>query len=188
MKTTSAQLIFQYWDKLRGDRAAPERGEIEPGAVRHALLDTFILEAEGESLVFRLAGTRVCALFGQELKGKPLLPLFADPATRIEMARMTEAVMDESAGALAGLAARTLDGDMLDLELLVLPLRHNGRTHARVLGSLGPNLPPAWLGAKPVVDATVRSMRIIWPSGQPTATITPEIRRSKFTVVRGGRN
>lgn len=188
MKTTSATLIFQYWDQLRGDRAAPERGEIEPGAVRHALLDTFILEADAEGLAFRLAGTRLCAMFGGELKGRRLQDLFADRATRVEIARMSDAVMDESAGALTGLAARTADGEMVDLELLVLPLRHGGKTHARLLGSLSPLASPPWLGHKPVVDAEVRSMRIIWPSGMPRPAMTPEARRARLTVVRGGRS
>jgi hypothetical protein len=187
MKTTSATLLFQYWDNLRGERAAPERGEIEPGAMRHALLDTFILEAEADGLHFRLAGTRLCAMFGEELKGRALLGLFQDPATRIELSRVTDAVMDDSAGALTGLAARTRDGDLAELELLLLPLRHGGKTHARMLGSLSPLNPPAWLGQKPLVDAAVRSMRIIWPSGRARAPLTPEARRARLTVLPGGR-
>ena len=59
MKNASTRLVFEYWDALRGERSAPERGEIEPGALRHALADTFVLENEPIGPVFRLAGTRI---------------------------------------------------------------------------------------------------------------------------------
>ncbi len=44
MKHPTSRMLFSYWDSLRGDRAAPERGEIEPGAIRHILAETFILD------------------------------------------------------------------------------------------------------------------------------------------------
>src|SRR3979411_214660 len=52
-------------------RRAPERGDIEPGAIRNVLGDSFIIAYDPEAdHPFRLAGTRVCALFGRELKGE----------------------------------------------------------------------------------------------------------------------
>ena len=70
MKHPSIRELFDYWNKRRGGRPAPERGEIEPGAIRHVLADTFILAFDaGAGHPFRIAGTRVCALFGRELKG-----------------------------------------------------------------------------------------------------------------------
>ena len=187
MKTQSTTLIFQYWDSLRGSRSAPERGEIEPGAVRHALLDTFILENTREGLAFRLAGTRLCALFGGELKDRPFASLWTDPATRVEVLRMVDAVMDEAAGAVTGLAIESSRGAVADVEMVVLPLRHGGKTHARVLGALAPVAVPPWLGSDPIARIDIRSMRIIWPSGLPRSGPGPGERRARFTVVTGGR-
>ncbi len=187
MKTQSTTLLFQYWDSLRGSRSAPERGEIEPGAVRHALLDTFILENAREGLNFRLAGTRLCALFGGELKDRPFASLWTDAATRIEILRMVDAVMDEAAGAVTGLSVESRRGAMADFEMVVLPLRHGGKTHARVLGALAPVMVPPWLGSDPIERIEIRSMRIIWPSGLPRSGPGPDERRARFTVVTGGR-
>jgi hypothetical protein len=187
MKTNSATLIFQYWDKLRGDRAAPERGELEPGAVRHALLDTFILENSPEGLVFRLAGTRVCALAGRELKDQPFLSMWPEPATRIELSRMFDAVMDECAGAVAGLRIQTSSSDGCELELMALPLRHRGRTHARVMGTLAPVSHTPWLGFAHMTESSIRSLRIIWPSGLPRSAAAAS-RRLRFQVLQGGKN
>lgn len=192
MKTTSTTLIFQYWDQLRGSRAAPERGEIEPGAVRQALLDTFILENSASGLTFRLAGTRLCALFGGELKERPFSSLWPDAATRVELSRMTDAVMDDSAGAITGLTVMTERGGIGDFELLVLPLRHRGKTHQRLMGALSPVFVPEWLGHARIASIEIRSMRIIWPSGLRQRDTVPhasaEERRSRFALLPGGRS
>ena len=191
MKTTSTTLIFQYWDQLRGSRAAPERGEIEPGAVRQALLDTFILENSADGMVFRLAGTRVCALFGGELKDRSFSSLWPDAATRVELARMTDAVMDDSAGAITGLSVSSHRGGHGEFELLVLPLRHRGKTHERLMGAIGPVVVPDWLGHDRIASVEIRSMRIIWPSrlqdSEARSSSAAQERRSRFMVLPGGR-
>jgi hypothetical protein len=78
MKHAASRELYAYWEERRGRRAAPERAEIEPGAIRGALSDAFILwldAARGHPV--RLAGTRVCALFDRELRGEPFLRLWA---------------------------------------------------------------------------------------------------------------
>ena len=62
MKHATSRMLFAYWDAARGERASPERSEIEPGAIRHILADTFILEIGANGTAeFRLA-ERECAL------------------------------------------------------------------------------------------------------------------------------
>ena len=70
MKQDGSIALFQYWNRLRHGRPAPKRTEIEPADIKTLLADTFILERDtrGEA-VFRLAGTRLCAVYGRELKG-----------------------------------------------------------------------------------------------------------------------
>src|ERR1700691_6391576 len=78
MKHAASRELYAYWEERRGQRPAPERADIEPGAIRAALSDTFILELDaGDGHSFRLAGTRVCALFGRELKGESFIDLWA---------------------------------------------------------------------------------------------------------------
>src|SRR5438552_16635655 len=77
MKHSSSRELFAYWDRQRGNRAAPERVDIEPAAIRRVLGDTFILGADdGPDHRFRLAGTRVSPLFGRELKNESFVALF----------------------------------------------------------------------------------------------------------------
>ena len=192
MKHAATRMVFSYWDALRGERAAPERGEIEPGEIRHVLADTFILEIDRDRTAeFRLAGTRICALFGRELKGLPFVNLWAEGARR-DAGRNLDIVVDETGGVVAGLVGTTDEGDVLDLELLLLPLRHRGKPHARVMGALSPAVSPAWIGFRKITAISTVSMRVIWPSGRSdvrsfAAQRDPIERRRRFVVHQGGR-
>ena len=78
MKHASTREVFDYWNERRGERVAPERYDIDPGAIRRALGDTFILSFDPKAgPQFRLAGTRLCALLCRELKGEAFLNLWA---------------------------------------------------------------------------------------------------------------
>lgn len=191
MKHAATRMLFSYWDALRGERAAPDRGEIEPGEIRHILADTFILENEDGATRFRLAGTRLCALFGGELKNAPFSALW-DPATPDDGARQIDIVTSETAGIVAGVVGETARGETLDMELLLLPLRHRGRTHARVIGALSPAIVPLWIGFDRLSHIHLTSMRVIWPVGRKNAASfveekDPAERRRRFVVHPGGR-
>jgi hypothetical protein len=122
MKHAASRDLFSYWEALRGRRPAPQRAEIEPGAIRHVLSETFIVMLDRNSgFPFRLAGTRVCALFGRELKGASFLGLW-DEASRTTLRDLLGLLTSETVGTVAGVTARSTAGEPLDLELLLLPL------------------------------------------------------------------
>jgi len=197
MKHAATRDLYCYWDSLRGARMAPERVDIDPGAIRRILGDTFIVEVDGaRGYPFRLAGTRLCAMMGHELRGWSLLESFAD-ADRREMSRLLAAVSDDSAAVVVGVEATSNQNHHLDLELLTLPLRHRGKTHSRILGSLTPGETPYWIGICPLVRLSIRSIRILWPSSRemlaPTPAIAPILpegvrRVGHLTIVDGGKS
>lgn len=161
MKHTTSRILFAYWDMLRGDRAAPERGDIEPGAIRQIIADTFILGVEpGGPAIFRLAGTRCSALIGSDLKGSPFAPLWRAHDRR-DVEGAVEAVVSDACGIVLGASASSDLGQDLALELVLLPLRHRGRTHARVLGCLSPVSVPTWIGLAPLSRFEMRSLRVL---------------------------
>ena len=138
MKHASTKTVFAHWNTRRGARPAPARAEIDPVAIRHALGDTFILAADfaGE-LRFRLAGTRICALFCRELKGEAFGALWGE-TSRESIEHLITVVNNENIGAVAGVNGRTASGEEADLELLLLPLAHDGPARVRALGVLAP--------------------------------------------------
>ena len=71
---------------------------------------------------FRVAGTRVCALLGCDLKGRSFSALFA-PDSRREIEDIIAVVSEEMLAAVAGITATSQDGAPAHLELLLLPFQ-----------------------------------------------------------------
>ncbi|HEV3044864.1 MAG TPA: PAS domain-containing protein [Roseiarcus sp.] len=161
MKLTSSRELFAYWTALRGARSAPERSEIDPIAIRGVLADTFILQVDrGAGYPFRIAGARISALFQRELRGRPFMEIWQG-ATQAEIANMLALVSDEASAIVAGSSARATGFQALELELLLLPLRHRGATHSRILGLCSPAAAPSWLGLAPLQPMTLHSTRVL---------------------------
>ncbi len=79
MKHPSSRAFFAYWDKKRGSARAPDRADIDPAAVRELLGDIFVLSCEPKlGFPFRVAGTRVCALAGLDLKDQSFAAMFTE--------------------------------------------------------------------------------------------------------------
>lgn len=168
MKHAVTRELYEYWQRLRGSRPAPDRTEIEPSDMRRILGDTFILEAEGRrDHPFRLAGTRVCALYGRELKGRDFLSFFRGK-DREAVATLIAAVSQDAAAAVFGFEGTSAHGRTLPCEVLVLPVRQKGGGWTRIIGSLVPMDDPYWIGIHPLTSQTITSLRLIWPDERPS--------------------
>jgi hypothetical protein len=147
MKHAASRELYAYWHEKRGTRAAPERTEIEPGAIRGVLADAFVLTLDRKAgHPVRLAGTRLCALFGREIKGESFLDLW-DSTNRPTLEGLLSILSDECIGTVAGATAHSAGGEALELELLLLPLSIRRPIFARAIGVLAPLKIPPWLGA-----------------------------------------
>lgn len=189
MKHATSRMLFAYWDSLRGERAAPERGELSPGAMRHILADAFILALDQDrSATFRLAGTRCCALFGRDLKECGFAALWP-PAGRGDAEKLIETAVGDTVGLVVGLLGANENGSEIALEMLLLPLRHRGRTEARLVGSLSPATIPSWAGLVPLRTLETRSLRVIQaaPAESRVEAALARERRQLFVVHEGGR-
>jgi hypothetical protein len=194
MKHAATRDVFNYWNERRGRRPAPDRADIEPGPIRGALGDTFILAFDAVAdHPFRLAGTRLCALFCRELKGQPFTGLW-DETQRAALRDLLAIVVEEPGGVVAGATATAAHGASLDLELLLLPLVHGRDMHARLLGALAPIVPPYWLGTHPLANLRLGTLRHLGPAletvSPPPLVPTPAATepRKGFVVHEGGRS
>lgn len=207
VKHTVSRDLHAYWDGLRHDRAAPERRDIDPAAIRHVLAYTFVLEVTGpppaaaRDLRFSLAGTRIGALFG-EARGQTFDRIWnRDTLAAVDM--MLASVLADRAVVVASTRCGPSPDRAVDLELLLLPLRHHGRTQSRILGSLAGTAVPDWMGLVPAggldllgyrefVDPAAPRTRAgrprpLAPRPGPAATAVPAFRSGRFTVHDGGR-
>jgi hypothetical protein len=138
MKHPSSREFFAYWDQKRGGARAPDRSEIEPGAVRELLGDIFVLSYDSAAgYPFRVAGTRVCALLGCDLKDRSFSALFK-PDGRREIEGIIAVVAEEMLAAIAGITATSQDGSPAHLELLLLPFNARAHTPLSLTGLLAP--------------------------------------------------
>jgi hypothetical protein len=138
MKHPSNQEFFAYWNEKRAGARAPDRSEIEPEAVRELLPDIFVLScASASGYPFRVAGTRLCALLGCDLKDKSFSGLF-DAESRREIEDIITVVSEEMQPAVAGITASSETGRSAHLELLLLPFNHRAHAPLSLTGLLAP--------------------------------------------------
>lgn len=138
MQTRAATALYDYWTRRRGARAVPLRSAIEPADIAAILPDVFILEGgRSQDARFRLAGTRICAQFGRELKGLDFTALFA-PDQRERVARIAGNALAQAAPTI--LAVEAVDGalETTEAEIVLLPLATKGKAADRIIGVFAP--------------------------------------------------
>jgi hypothetical protein len=162
MNQNGSITLFQYWNRLRDGRPAPKRSEVEPADIKSLLADTFILERDTRGqAVFRLAGTRLCACYGRELKGFSFPSLWRENDQRL-VSRLIHGVFDQKSVVLISYEGFSRNGRSNKFELLALPL-DGGVENPRCLGVISAVQKPFWLGADPITDALIDSIRVIDP-------------------------
>lgn len=163
MQQHSTKLLYQYWNEIRGARSAPDRRDVDPTRIREALSSTFILESEdGLDFTFRLAGSHVCSSYCRELKTRSFADLWT-PRDQDALDTLVRAVTEDHAAALITFDGVTGNDEALAFEMILLPLRHNGVTNARVLGAMTATDVPFWLGVRPITSQRITGLRLIWP-------------------------
>lgn len=150
MRNQATRAVFDYWINLKGDRAAPLRTEVDPTALRHLLPHLFIAAVDEEGvLAFRLAGTRICDLFGRELRGAAFDQVWFE-AEQPQPLHIARNVIRHEQPALVDLIAASADARQA-YEMLLLPLRSNdGMESDRLFGALLPRGAPFPAVALPV--------------------------------------
>jgi hypothetical protein len=206
MQNTTSQILYKYWNEIRGGRMAPRRFEIEPARFATILPETFMVECEqGEEPRFRLAGTRVTEKLGVELRGHAFRALL-DPADHDDLKPFLASVMDQGAVGVITLERHAPNGRKAVFEVLVLPLIHTEERVTRLLGAISARTHEPWLGSEPTKPGHILERRIIWPEGRPHAVaerMAPpqqspfkydfsrsrlvRMRRRQFRVYEGGR-
>jgi hypothetical protein len=179
MKQPTSRILFDYWNDVRRGRLAPTRFEIEPSRIAPILSETFILErTSGPAYPFRLAGTRICEIVGQELRGTDFRSLAGEDIRTVT--RALETVTHEGAVAVLELEAATPDERTVTLEAIVLPLTHPAKSVTRYLGAITAIDAPPWLGTQPLTPVGLATHHLIWPDGRPHAVLEAGLRQLPF--------
>ena len=155
-------ILFEYWNKLRAERKAPQRFEIEPSQISNILPHTFILQNEAtDSYEFRLAGTQICNEFCFELKSYNLLDLWSHHES-LTIQNLMHCVSEDVAVGICDFCAVAENNQKIDYEMLVLPLYHTNFKVSRMLGSMVAKEKPYWLGVSKLVSFQLKGVRLFW--------------------------
>lgn len=153
--------LYRYWVALKARRGAPERCEVEPGAIRAILGDTFMLDFDdADGFPLRIAGSKANALFLRELRGLPFLDIWRSE-DRADLRRALWRAADDVRPVLLTGLAQPPGLEPAQIEALLLPLRHGGSAHSRMLGALALEAAPQWfglVGAGPVALVDARAV------------------------------
>ncbi|MFD0987003.1 PAS domain-containing protein [Methyloligella solikamskensis] len=169
MQSSTDKQLYDYWDRVRNGRIAPNRAEIEPAAIAPLLAETFIVEYAGPGQFrFRLAGTRICDQFGRELRGTEFLALW-DGADRHAMTSLLANLFGEGAVGHVRFQGLSLEGRHCNFSMLLLPLTATSHSVNRCLGSITALEPHYWLGADPIVHLDLTDVALDWPMSKPAA-------------------
>lgn len=165
MKHKNSQLLFAYWNGVRGARIAPKRFDIEPGRLGAVLPETFILErAADDALVYRLAGTRLCEGFGLDLRGRDFLEDLAS-SDRLKLKPQLDSIMAHGAAGLQHVEIENSAGEIGIVEVLLLPLTHTRDTIDRFLGCIGWLSEAIDLKGHKLTKKRLLTSQLIWPNG-----------------------
>lgn len=163
MRQQPTRDLYAYWNELRNERAAPERVDFDPVAIRGLLGTTFMLEVDAAATYpVRVSSTSINNLFDRELRGNSFVDLFA-AHERGQVTRLCATISDDTVAVVAGLQGGPDGETPASLEMLLLPLRHRGKTHARIVGAIVAAASPAWLGLVAIAHLSLCSMRIVIP-------------------------
>lgn len=186
MKHDGTVAMFQYWNELRKMRPAPLRAEIDPSQITSVLADTMLIEPGDTGGIFRLAGTRLCALYGRELKHGNLLDLWSDDDRQM-MSGLLKAVFRQNDIVHVLFDGISVCGRATGFEMLLLPLRGKNEG-SRIIGTIVPLGTAFWIGSHPIRENRVESVSLIDPDavqkkGMQDASTTPSIAPHEDSMV-----
>lgn len=130
--------VLAYWSDLaRGAGQVPQRKAVDPRALSGALPSVFLLESVAPGVArFRVAGSQICDLMGMEVRGMPLISIFA-PKYRDEICEILQSVLDRTGQAQLVLAGESgYSRAPLEARMLILPLLDDYGRATRALGAL----------------------------------------------------
>ncbi|MBB3391965.1 hypothetical protein FHT82_004743 [Rhizobium sp. BK275] len=165
--------IFDYWNALRGEQDAPLKSQIEPGAIPHLLSSLFILETEADRQIrFRLAGTKICDLFGHDLRGERFSALWANGQNE-DIEKTAKGVMDHAIPTLFNATGYSTAGHHAAFEIIMMPLRSPEGGCDRLLGAIAPAVAASWLEIVPLELLALDRSRLLHDKFGRAAQVEP---------------
>lgn len=173
--------IKAYWDRVRAGRIVPARADIDPEAMHPYLGQSGIIERTRPGTVkIRLAGRKLEALMGMEMRGMPLRAMFT-VAHRDRLEALLTQVFEGPRVLTMGLSAAFEGQPLVTAHLALMPLSDIRGEVTRALMVMTPQSEPARMPCRfDIHHAHLALIATETPTDPPRAE-TPQLR-----VITGG--
>lgn len=178
MKHFLTRLLFRYWCTLSRDGELPSRRQVEPRLIKPVLPYTFILQRfDLDHIVFRLAGTELCHLFGREFRDQNFLHLW-EGSERRSIRALIEQMFEDDHAAVINIVAETMDKTQYPCEILLLPMLDEDGDASRILGAIIPLGSTTGLNDRKFVSQLVKAVTLYDEEAQ---RLTPRLAAQLLT-------
>jgi hypothetical protein len=183
-----SRTLFRYWETIRGEMSAPQRDRLDLRKIRSLVPSLFMIERRpGKRYVWRLAGTRVCDLWGMELTGKPALTL-GEKFERETVARLFDGVIDNHQPFVLRFRLNSAKGMNATAEFVGMPLLSRNGAATYVFGVIMPFREISRPRHAAVTGFELSAARTIWTEPVPGAAEMPTRNLPQaFQIINGGR-
>jgi hypothetical protein len=192
----SSRHLFRHWEMLRAERPCPTREEFEFGPLKLIMPDMVVIDRDflRNSFKYRLAGTRVCALFNQNLTADNVVNGW-DAFESDVISRHLLTVINQQQPAVVRMRLTTDREQAVAAELIALPAQMRDSHRIQIIGGLFPFRTARSLGHSRIVKRELVSARVIWtehqeplPRSEPERVAASGQRISpNFQVIAGGK-
>ncbi|MFN0191222.1 MAG: PAS domain-containing protein [Aestuariivirga sp.] len=187
-----SRALFRFWEGIRAERAAPARDDLDLQQIRTLVPNLFMLERDHirQTFKWRLAGTRTCELFRQELTGKDALAGW-DKFESATIKRLFDGVVTSLQPCLVRFRLNTTLGQMIGAELIGLPLQARKDVRIHVFGGIFPFRDIDNLGYDGISSLELSGARAIWTEHLPGDRLVEGLRgpgNAPFKIIQGGRS
>jgi hypothetical protein len=193
--------LFAHWEMLRAERPYPTREEFSFTPIKELMPDMILIEKDHlrSSYRFRLAGSRVCSLFGRNLTAADALQGW-DAFEASVLTSHFELALRDFQPVLVRMRLMTDTGIAIAAELVALPIQIRESNRVQLIGGLFPFRDIQTIGHSAIRARELVSARTIWTEHQGgsrrTAAPLPGTRglpplnapAPRLRVVQGGRS
>jgi hypothetical protein len=134
--SSRVRALYDYWERIRGDRTMPRRQDIDPVDIWSLLPYVHLSEwhTNPDGVFFRIAGTEIVATAGREFRGRWLSDVDTNEADLEQIMALYYRVVATRVPIFGRTDSSTLRLGVEFFEWVLCPLSDNGKTVTHFLG------------------------------------------------------
>jgi len=168
-----SRTLFRYWERVRGERSAPGRLDIDLKSISAVLPAVGILERHSLPTTFRwrIAGTSIGQIWGADVTGRDFLEGWKG-IERQSLLPVLNGVVDALQPFVARIKITSDHGEMIGVEFLALPVRSEAADAVQILCAALCFRDAPWLATRVPRRLELASIRTIWTEPLPGDPLT----------------